>query len=153
MFDFEACAHDKKGAATMCSFSKFRSTLEKNWCVRVWSSHIFYLKKKNMSSVEDLGTVATVKSAANNKDLRLQRRRERERAHRQSESAEQWAEWLRRWWERDRAWRAAQTAQPESTEREERLRRRQERARAGRAAQTTEQEQLHLQQRCDRELG
>ena len=42
-----------------------------------------------MSLVEDLGTVATVESAANERDLRLQRRRERERARHLSESAKQ----------------------------------------------------------------
>ena len=73
-------------------------------------------EEKKMSLVEDLGTVATVESDANERDLRLQRRRERERARRQSESAKQREERLRRWQERDRARRAAQTALTESTE-------------------------------------
>ena len=47
-----------------------------------------------MSLVEDLGTVATLESAAIERSLRLQRRWERERARRQSESAEQWEELL-----------------------------------------------------------
>ena len=68
-------------------------------------------------------TVTSVESAANEIELRLQRRRERERARHQSESAEQRKEQLSRWWVKDRARRAAQTAK---------------------------KRELGLQQRCDR---
>ena len=77
-----------------------------------------------LSSIEEQNTTTAMNSepVLNKRELRLQWRRERDRARRQSESAEQC---------------------------EERLRRRRIRDRARRAAQTVEQRQLCLQRRRD----
>ena len=64
-----------------------------------------------MSSVEGQHTVTSVESAASERERRLQQRQERDRVHRQSESAEQREERLRRWRVRDRARWATQTAE------------------------------------------
>ena len=58
---------------------------------------------------------ARVPESSGNREDRLQRRRERERAHRASETAEQREERLRVRRARDRARRAAQTAEERET--------------------------------------
>ena len=66
-----------------------------------------------LSSIEEQNTATAMNSepVLNKRELRLQRRRERDRAHCQSELAEQRKEWLRRRRIRNRARHAAQTVE------------------------------------------
>ena len=85
---------------------------------------------------------ARVPESSGNREDRLQRRRERERAHRASETAEQREERLRVRRARDRARRAAQTAE----ERDARLRQIRDNRRQSLATESEEERAARLQQ-------
>ena len=80
--------------------------------VHVNARTIYKIRIVQCSTVESYSnSSARVPKSSGNREDRLQRRRERERARRASEIVEQREERLRVWRARDRARRAAQTAE------------------------------------------
>ena len=89
-------------------------TNNKGACVRLTPCHVFdlegiYMRIYTMSSKKNDQSSSASEPAEEQRQIRLQRRRERERASRASETAEQREERLRKRRNRDRARRAAQS--------------------------------------------